>query len=157
MNIVLRLFQEKDLERLLHLVQNTIEVSLPESYPPGIVEHFKLIHSREHILNDAVDGHIVLAEQNGELLGTGTLTRNSLHRVYIHPQHQHRGIGSLIVQALEEEAINREVPFLALGANPLSRRFWESQGFIMQQETYVTMEDGQNLYYFLMEKPLFNE
>ena len=74
-------------------------------------------------------GYIVIAESNGEILGTGTLLGTNVRRVYVNPSHQHEGIGKLIVAELERRALGLN---LDLAASLISRQFWESCGYQIQ-------------------------
>jgi len=92
-NIRLRQMKTTDLEAVYELVQQTIEVSYADVYPPEAIEFFKNHHCQENIMKDIERGYIVVAESGGLLLGTGTIIETSIRRVFINPEYQHQGIG----------------------------------------------------------------
>ena len=152
--IQIREFNNEDLPSVYRLVQNTIDISYHEAYPIEAIEFFKDHHSKENILNEAATGYTVVAEYNGEILGTGTLLGTNVHRVFVSPAHQHRGIGQLIAQELERKASLDKLAALDLASSLVSRQFWESSGFVMQKVDYVLVRNGQKLLFYRMSKTL---
>jgi GNAT superfamily N-acetyltransferase len=70
------------------------------------------------------------------LEGLGVLDGSEVRRVYVDPRLQRRGIGTMIVRALEAEARKRGLPRLELQASPSSVPFYLSLGFrTLQTET----------------------
>lgn len=152
--IALREFSREDLAALYRLVQNTIEAAYGGVYPPEAVAFFKDYHSQENILNDAAGGYTVVAEQDGEILGTGTLLECNVRRVFTDVSRQNRGIGGTIAVELESRARTKKAPSLDLAASLVSRQFWESFGFIVSQEDFIPVGNGQKLRYYRMLKKL---
>lgn len=155
-DIQVRQLNEEDLPSVYRLIQNTIEISYGEVYPKEAIEFFKDWHSEECISNDAAAGYTVVAEDNSEILGTGTLFGTNIRRVFVNPLHQHLGIGKLIVKELERKALIEKLTALDLEASLVSRQFWESLGFVVQREDYVPVRNEQKLYYYKMVKTLNN-
>ncbi len=150
----IRQMHELDLDSVYGLVQKTIQESYHEVYPVEAVEFFKNFHHKDGILKDAVNGYVVIAETNGEILGTGTLEDTSLKRVFVLPRHQHQGVGKLIAGDLIRKAELNRLPALYLDASLVSRRFWESMGFLILRETFIPVLNGNKLRYYEMAKNL---
>ena len=150
----MRQLKHEDIESVFGLIQNTIDVSYYGVYPTEAIEFFKDYHSAEHIISDAATGYTIVAECNGEILGTGTLLGTNIRRVFVRPLHQHRGIGKLIVQELEIKASTEKSATLDLEASLVSRQFWELLGFVAQREEYIPVQNGQKLHYCKMVKTL---
>ena len=153
-DINIRQFRKKDLPAVYSLIQNTIDFSYTGVYPPEAVEFFKEYHSQNNILNDNVAGYGVVVESNGKVLGTGTLLKDNIRRVFVDPAYQKRGIGKLITQELEKKASIQKIVTLNLQASLVSRRFWESQGFTIQEERYIPVRNNQKLRFYEMLKTL---
>ena len=70
-------------------------------------------------------------------------TRIEIYDIYIQPEHQNKGIGSLVVQEIIEEARRKSVVFalVVLKVNP-ARRFYEKLGMICmgENQTHYFME-----------------
>ena len=136
------------------LIQDTIEVSYRGVYRQEAVEFFKNYHSEEQILNDAATGYTIVAEYHDELVGTGTLCGINIRRVFVSPSNQHRGTGRLIVRELERTASLNKSTNIDLEASLVSRRFWESMGFVVQSYNTFPVSNNQRLDYYRMSKTL---
>ena len=141
-DINIRKFERKEADFLYRMVQDTIDISYCKAYPPEAVEYFKEYHSIGDILNDATLGYTVIAQSDGEILGTGTLLGSNIRRVYVNPSHQHQSIGKLIVAELEKRALGEKILCLDLAASLVSRDFWASCGFLAQSEDFIPVRNG---------------
>ena len=153
-NIKLRQMKTTDLAAVYALVQNVIEVSYADVYPPEAIEFFKNHHSEENILQDIARGYIVMAESNGQLLGTGTIIGTSIRRVFINSEYQRHGIGKIIAEKLERKARANGLAKLDLSASLKSRQFWEAMGFVSTGEFALPVANGQKLIFYEMTKTL---
>ncbi len=153
-DIRIRKFEEKEAAFLYRMVQDAIDISYRKVYPPEAVDYFKEHHSMGDILSDASLGYTVVADCSGEMLGTGTLLDTNVRRVYINPLHRYKGIGKLIVAELERRALDEMIVSLDLSASLVSKRFWESCGFMVQSEDSLPVGNNQKLHYYTMVKVL---
>jgi GNAT superfamily N-acetyltransferase len=150
-NIRLLPMKKSELQAVYDLVQNTIQISYSDTYPPEAIAFFKNYHSRENILKDLKAAYIVVAEFAG-LVGTGTLSGMDIGRVFIDPAHQHQGIGKLIAAELERKAIAERLEKLELSSSLKSRTFWESGGFVFVKEFALPVANDKKLMYYEMAK-----
>ena len=154
-DIQIREFTGEDIAVLHRLLQNTIDISYQEVYPPEAVKLFKEYNSEKQILIDAVDGYTIAVVYNGEIVGTGTLVGDHIShisRVYIDPQYQHRGMGKMIVRELENKALKEELTIINLDGSLASRDFWESLGYNVRKEDSIPVENDRRLYLYRMSK-----
>lgn len=152
--IKVREFKQNDLDAVYELIRNTIDVSYHKIYPPEAIEFFKEFHSRENILKDTAAGYTAVAERNGEILGTSTLIDRHIQRTFVSPTCQRQGIGGMLAQELERKASLRKAGDITLEASLVSRQFWESRGFTVQEETFIPVKNGQKLIYYTMSKKI---
>ena len=75
-DVKIRKFDREEVNLLYKMIQATIDISYCKVYPGEAVDYFKECHSIGDILNDGKHGYMVIAEYNGEILGTGTLLDN---------------------------------------------------------------------------------
>lgn len=103
----------------------------------------------------------VLAKDKGTLIGAGRLVRREqweIKTLYVKPSYQGKGIGSKIMDALEERAKQRGITMLRLGAEifPRTIKFYERRGY--SYSTVGVLEvpglNGQMLRFIAMEKQL---
>lgn len=80
--------------------------------------------------NDIRTRMILVAEQDGALLGTVCLTNNgAIESFFIHPAHKRKGVGRLLWQEIETKAIAQGHKELGLDADPAAVPFYEAMGF----------------------------
>lgn len=152
-NIQIREFNREDLDTVVTLIQHVVDTSYKDVYPAGALKLYKEFHCRENILNDAENGYCVIAENDGRIVGTGTLLEDGIRRVYIDPSCQKSGIGKQIYNMLEKRALQAGLRRLGLGASVIAREFWESVGFIFEEEVDIPAGDEQ-LKFYMMSKSL---
>lgn len=76
------------------------------------------------------ENFIAVAEAEGELRGVAALHSSGTVRLcYVLPGAQRCGVGRLLIDALEGEALRLGLDQLALTSTGNARRFYESQGF----------------------------
>jgi citrate lyase synthetase len=153
-NIKTRQFINKDLPAVYSLIQNTIDFCYSGIYPEEAIEFFKKYHNHNNILNDTAAGYTIVVESNRQIIGTGTLLDTNIRRVFVDPAHQQRGIGKLITQELEQKASLKKLASLDLQSSIVSREFWESMGYIVQEEYYIPVQNNQKLRFYEMTKTL---
>jgi len=151
-SIKLREFRRDDLETMKRLIYKTIEVYYSDVYPEEAIEYFKDYHSEEHILSDARDGYTIILECDGKIIGTGTLLGTNIRRVFIDPSYQHKGFGKSVMYKLEKRALAKGINILDLSASLVSKRFYDSLGYVTQKEDYIPVRNNQKLNYYAMVK-----
>ncbi len=69
-------------------------------------------------------------EEQGSILGFGDLKpEGELRRLYVHPDHHGKGIGSTILQKLEAEAQALRLREIRLKSTIAARTFYERRGY----------------------------
>lgn len=153
-NLSIRDFKSSDLPTIKALVDQTIDVCYVGVYPREAVQFFKDWHSNDRILADAEKGYTVVLEQDGQVIGTGTVVGNEIKRVFVGPAFQKRGLGRLIMQVLEDHAVSAGIGVVKLDASLPSKKFYDSLGCVMLEETFLEVENNKRLDYYRMEKRL---
>jgi len=150
----IREFKSDDLPAIKALVNQTIDICYVGVYPREAMQFFKDWHSNDRILADAEEGCTVVLEQDGQVIGTGTVAGNEIKRVFVGPVFQKRGLGRLIMQVLEDHAVSAGIGVVKLDASLPSKKFYDSLGYIMLEETFLEVENNKRLDYYRMEKRL---
>ena len=135
------------------MIHHVVNISYKDVYPSGALNLYKEYHSRDNILNDAENGYCVVAENGARIVGTGTLLDDGIRRVYIDPSYQKSGIGKKIYRELENKALQTGLSRLGLGASVIARGFWESVGFVFEEEVDIPAGDEQ-LKFYMMSKSI---
>lgn len=132
MEAIIRRFIPEDAEELSKMIEQTIEESYKWVYSKPVREHFKMENTPEEIKKRAEDNYVLVAvdpESNNRIVGTGSLIKNKIFGVYVHPEYQGNGIGIRLMEKLEDYAINNKLKKLVLSASISSRDFYKKLGY----------------------------
>ncbi|MEM7223949.1 MAG: GNAT family N-acetyltransferase [Pseudomonadota bacterium] len=101
--------------------------------------------------------HCLVAERDRTILGFGNLIdRGVIDLLFVHKDHQGRGIANALLAALETEARSRGLARLVTEASLTARPFFERRGFHVIAAQDVAIR-GQKLKNFRMRKTLAPE
>lgn len=104
-----------------------------------------------------------LAEQNGVTLGFASYVHNhpenfttKIPKIYVLPETQGKGIGKLLIDAIEIEAAKNQSAKLSLNVNRKNKAktFYERLGFVAVKEEDVPIGNGIFQEDYVMEKLL---
>ena len=134
MSISTRLSTPEDVAAILELQAKSIIASHSEVYGDRIVKSLLVSQERGRQQNEET---IVLAENSsGELLGFAGLSdrRYYINGIYVHPTFYRRGIGTQLLEAIEEMAYRRRYRHLSVMASPLAVEFFRQNGYLQVRE-----------------------
>jgi len=149
-----REFQGTDLGEVRALVDRTIDGCYTGIYCAEAVQFFKDWHHDQKILEHAQNGCTLVVEQNGRIIGTGTIIGDEIVRVFVDPTYQKHGFGKLIMWKLEEKALSNGMDVVRLDASIPSKKFYDLLDYVTLEETFLEVENDKRLDYCKMQKLL---
>lgn len=149
-----RPFEAFELERVRALIRRTIEVSYGAVYPPRALPFFERFHDAQTIRTRAVNGRVLVLEEEGGLTGTGALVEGEILGVFVDPDRQGGGRGRALMRALEAEAVRQGLDGCTLSISLPSRRFYEKLGYRTLEERTRDLGGGQVLRFWKGAKRL---
>jgi GNAT superfamily N-acetyltransferase len=150
----MRKFKKTDLANVKRLIHKTIDTCYSGIYCAEAVKFFKDWHYDRKILKNAKEGYTIVLEENSRIIGTGTIVGDEIMRVFVDPAFQKRGFGKLIMSELEQKAVSTGIDLVKLDASLPSKKFYESLGYGVLDETFLELEDNKRLDYYKMQKTL---
>lgn len=146
----LRLYRSEDCLALARLFYDTVHTVNARDYTPEQLNAW----ADGHVDLAAWDAsflahHTLVAEKNGEILGFADMDgAGYLDRLYVHKDHQGRGVATALCSALEAAC---PVKSFTTHASLTARPFFESRGYqVLRRQTVV--RHGISLENFVMEK-----
>lgn len=152
--IAIREFREPDLGQVRRLIHHTIELCYSRVYPPRAVRFFKDFHSEAKILERHRQGEILVVEQEGAIIATGAIDGSEIFGVFVHPDHQHRGLGRALMVELEARAKRNGFEEAVLSVSLPSRAFYRSLGYQAFEDRSKDLGNGERLAFWVARKPL---
>jgi ribosomal protein S18 acetylase RimI-like enzyme len=112
----------------------------------------------------AIKGHyFVLAKEGEETLGFASYEHNynqklqtKIHKIYILPQTQGKGIGKTLIDFVEKVAKENDSTVLSLNVNRFNKalHFYQKIGFKIVEEVNIELDHGYLMEDYVMEKPI---
>jgi len=150
----IRRFKVSDVRVVRELIHYTIDVSYFPVYPPRAIQFFKDFHSEAKIIERHQKGEILVAENNGKVIGTGSIVCADILGVFVDTGFQHQGHGQSLMRALEKKAIANGISEVVLSVSLPSRRFYESLEYEIIEDCTIDVGEGQRLDYWEAKKTL---
>ncbi len=122
----------------------TIREIYPQYYPGGAVAFFLEHHSDEAIRSDIAAGCVFLlfdAEQNA--VGTVTIRENEICRLFVLPQYQGNGFGTMLLDFAEAE-IAGHAREICLDASLSAKAMYLKRGY--RETAYHTLRTKDNAF-----------
>jgi GNAT superfamily N-acetyltransferase len=143
--------QPADLDLVSNIVETTISAIYPLYYPCDVVQYFLDLHAPDRILVDIDAGFVSLFESDSVMVGTGTIHGNEITRVFVLPEFQRRGHGSIIMNQLED-IVFKTHSVVKLSSSFPAFGMYLKRGYIPKTWRRLTTPRGQFLCYHNMEK-----
>ncbi|MFP4974658.1 GNAT family N-acetyltransferase [Paenibacillus sp. CN-4] len=154
--MIIRPYQESDIDRIVTLFYETVHSVNTRDYSKEQVEAwapYQQADERKAAWQASLRRNFsFVAEENGVIVGFSDLSsKGYLDRMFVHKDHQGRGIASALLRRLELEATARNLPVIETDASITARAFFEARGYTVVREQTVE-RSGVKLNNYRMEK-----
>lgn len=99
----------------------------------------------------------VAEDKLGVIVGFPTLGQDEVNAVYVHSHYTRLGVGKLLLNAVEMEAIAHNMKKLQLDASTTSVPFDQARGYQVIEHSFHTLRSGVKIPCVFMEKSLESE
>lgn len=149
MNITVRRFENNDAEAAAGLISYTLRTSNSKDYPEEFIEANVKSHTPEIIAQYAATGHFYVVTYEEELIGIGgiaafwgSLTESILLSIFVHPDHQGKGIGRKIIETLENDEYFLRAGRIEIPASVTGVPFYLKCGYSYKNGITTPDEEG---------------
>jgi putative acetyltransferase len=152
---MIRKFQPADLEAILELFHDTVHAIGAKYYSAEQVHAWAPASGvdKEKWLKSLTANRTFIAEDKGKIIGFGDMTETGfIDRLYVHKDHQRRGVASALLKRLEEEARKLGIVELTMEASIFLKPLAERQGFEVAQEHKKVRRGVEFITYFMSKK-----
>lgn len=153
--IALRKFQKKDTREAAEMCSQTVISVNATDYDPEQIQRWSIvIKSKKNWQARLETQFCLIAEYKNQIVGIGTQTPYGyLDMLYVHKDYQHRGIGSLLLASLLDQAHSDALEIITTEASITARLFFEKHGFrVIEKQKKIL--GGIPFVNFKMEKEL---
>ncbi|MEE6128000.1 GNAT family N-acetyltransferase [Chryseobacterium arthrosphaerae] len=144
-----------DLPAMQQLFADTIQVICKNDYNDLQRNAWSAGADNEERWMNVIKGqYVLIAEAENQLVGFSTLDQGTyIDLLFVHKDHQHQGIASLLYAKMEEEALRHGQKQLTADVSKTARPFFEKSGFRILKEQTVNVR-GIDLINYKMIKNL---
>ncbi|MBR6934128.1 MAG: GNAT family N-acetyltransferase [Clostridia bacterium] len=148
---VIRRFRESDAGSVSELIRRTLKISNSSDYSPECIDELIARHTPDYIRKRADHTHFYVAENSGAVAGCGAIgpywdseTESCLFTIFVDPECQGRGIGKMIIDALEKDEYFLRAKRVEVPASITALGFYRKLGY--DYKDGVTEPDAEGLY-----------
>ena len=143
--------QPKDADIVYEITQVTIDAVYPKYYPAGAVEFFRQHHSMDRIIENIQKGYVYLLVVDGRSVGTVTISKNHINRLFVLPECQHQGFGKALMDFAEEKIFS-SFDTIELDASFPAKKIYLKRGYTEIEYNVIDAANGDHLCYDVMRK-----
>ena len=139
----IRPYKESDIPAISQLYFNTIHRVNSRDYTPQQIRAWApTIYANSYWLQRFVKRRVLVAENKDRILGFAEFEPSGhIDCFYVHHEHQHRGIGSALMNSVEAEFRKLNARRLFAEVSLTARAFFESHGFKVAEERNQEYQD----------------
>ena len=148
--MIIRRFEEKDAGAVSGMIAETLRKTNRKDYSEEYLEDIIRHLQPDDILARAGWQHFYVAEEDACVIGCGAIgpywgkmDESSLFTVFVHPDHQGRGIGRRIMETLERDAYFLRAKRVEIPASVTAAPFYLKMGYTFKNG--VTVPDEEQL------------
>lgn len=154
-HFLIRRARGEEAEQIFSIVSQTIDACYTGWYSQKIVGAFHDFHSIENIISDIERETCFVALSDGRIVGTAVADAPQVHRLFVSPDVQGKGCGSLLLRAAEEE-IGKVSSYVQVDSSLPAERFYEQMGYGLKEECADEI-GGETIRWKVYEKVLNNK
>lgn len=141
--------RKEDLGLIRKISHETIKSVYPAYYPAGAVAFFLAHHSEEHIAADIADGKVWILYDEGNPVGTITISGSNINRLFVLPEYQHRGYGKAMLDYAETKILESQNCVLVDASLP-AKQIYLRRGYKEIEYDIIKTDNGDFLCFDIM-------
>lgn len=149
--MLIRRFENTDAAEVSALIQKTLRTSNIKDYSPEYIERDAQFFTLENVIQRAGWTHCYVVCDNEQIVGCGAIgpywgktDESSLFNIFVLPEHQGKGIGRAIIEALEQDEYFLRAKRIEIPASITACAFYRKMGY--DYKNGVDQVDEEGLY-----------
>ena len=127
--MLIRQFEPRDASAVSNVIRTAMRITNSRDYPPAVLNPLMRYFSPEKVLQLALERVCLVAEINEKVIGTISLENGELETFFVHPDFQARGVGTRLLEAVEEIAVREKQEIIRVLSSLSAVSFYEKMGY----------------------------
>ena len=150
-HVHLRRYVTEDLDAVVEVFQRAIREVACRDYDPAQIAAWSAV-DRDEWEQWRLTRPTWIADIDGQVVGFSDLEADGhLDMMFVHPDHQGRGIATLLLAAVEAAAREQGLTTIFTEASVTARSFFARRGFVLDKQDIIE-SDGERFVIFRMAK-----
>lgn len=128
--------QAKDAEAISRIILRALRVTNVADYPPHVIDAVARNFTPRQVSAQLTSRQAFVAVVDGRVVGTASLHGQVVRSVYVDPDHQNCGIGSKLMDAVEQLARDQSIGTLGVPSSITAQGFYRRRGFVVVREEF---------------------
>jgi GNAT superfamily N-acetyltransferase len=128
-----------DAEAVYEIVLRALRETNARDYPASVIDRLVLTLPKG-VASTLEEWHAYVAVVDGRTVGTGSLNGNTVRAVFVHLDYQGRGIGTKLMDAVENAANVQYESTLNVQSSITAQPFYAKRGFKVVREAFYGEE-----------------
>jgi len=137
--VVTRRATAGDAEAVYEIVLRALRETNARDYPASVIDRLVLTLP-EGVASKLEEWHAYVAVVDGRIVGTASLNDRTVRAVFVHPDYQGRGIGTELMNAVENAASVQSESTLSVQSSITAQPFYAKRGFKVVREVFYGEE-----------------
>lgn len=147
----IRRFEKSDAAAVSELIRTTLRTSNAQDYPAEMIDALVTRETPEYILQRVSWTHFYVVEDDSRIIACGAIgpywdkqDESALFTIFVHPDHQGKGIGRAIMETLEKDEFALRAKRIEIPASITGLPFYQKMGYSFKDGN--TELDEERLY-----------
>ena len=137
--VVTRRATAGDAEAVYEIVLRALRETNARDYPASVIDRLVLTLP-EGVASKLEEWHAYVAVVEGRIVGTASLNDRTVRAVFVHPDYQGRGIGTELMNSVENAASVQSESTLSVQSSITAQPFYAKRGFKVVREVFYGEE-----------------
>lgn len=154
LKVRIRKFRFGDEFAVVRIIRDANRITLKKFYSPSVIKQMCVNTTAAKIRKKGKEKNLVVAIIGNKIVGVVGLTQNRPRSFFVHPRHQGKGIGRMLIQSIEKKAKKLKMKFLKLNSSLFAVSFYKHFGYKVIKRLKPNKTNGPGFEVVLMKKNL---